>query len=196
MSIRSFIAIKIPPSLGIKLADLPRQVGGLPGSIRWVGPDNIHLTLKFLGDILPKQIGPIADCMREAARGIGPLSLSPLGVGAFPNESRPRVIWVGIVEESGALLRMQGELEKRLRRLGFPREGKGFTPHLTVGRVRSSPGRGSSFALVIQALDSAWKGDEDSFQVDRFYLMQSELKPSGAVYSVLEEVPFSPKGEK
>ncbi|MBI2877864.1 MAG: RNA 2',3'-cyclic phosphodiesterase [Candidatus Tectomicrobia bacterium] len=194
MSIRSFIAIKIPPSLGARLADLPRQAGGLSPSIRWVSAESIHLTLKFLGEILPEQIGPIVDQMREAARGIEPLSLSATHVGAFPNEDRPRVIWVGLAEESGDLSRLQKEIEKRLQKLGFPREEKGFTPHLTLGRARSLPGRKGSLSPVIQALDAAWKGGEDSFTVDRFYLMKSELRPGGAVYSVLEEVLLAPEG--
>lgn len=197
-SIRSFIAVEIPRLLRVKLADLPKQAGEIPSSIRWVSPDGIHLTLKFLGNIHPELKDPIADEMRKAVKDIGPFPLRLTDVGAFPNENRPRVIWMGVRDDSGRLLGLQGNLEKGLQRLRFSQEGRKFTPHLTLARVRPPFGKGVLLGPWISSLRSVSFFEEEpaTILVDRFYLMRSELRPTGAIYSVLDEVLFPEENDK
>tara|TARA_B100000315_G_C14448163_1_gene527814 strand:+ start:292 stop:684 length:393 start_codon:yes stop_codon:yes gene_type:complete len=130
--------------------------------------------------------------MKNTTKDISPFPLQLTGIGAFPNENRPRIIWIGLQDDSGMLLRLQKSLGKKLQRLRFPKEGRKFTPHLTLGRIRT-PTRDGEVVSWISSLKaiSPGEGEDAPFLVDRFYLMRSELRPSGAIYSVLEEVLFT-----
>jgi 2'-5' RNA ligase len=182
--IRAFIAINIPEKLKDKLAEVQNHLKRLPGEFSWVRKEGFHLTLKFLGNILPSQIVPISDYLRKASQGISPFPLKFVGLGAFPQITRPRVIWIGLEDPIGNLKKLQYNLEWRLEQLGFEREGREFSPHLTLGRVKSLKNKAPLLKLITE-----YKVQEDwIFQVEKVSLMQSDLKPTGAVYSVLEEV--------
>ncbi len=134
--VRSFLAADLP---GTILDAIEKTTAGLRVSgrdIKWVNVRNIHLTLKFFGDIEEGQIDPISWAVRDAVAEVQPVSLQAAGIGAFPSLTRPRVIWVGVGGESGRLVLMQKRIDDTLASLGFPAEMRPFSPHLTVGRIR------------------------------------------------------------
>ena len=153
--------------------------------MRWVNPDGIHLTLKFLGETDPGLVGKILGGLERAAAGIRPFNLCLSGIGAFPSVSSPRVIWVGVKGDLDLVGELQGRIDREMRSVGgFSVEGRSFTPHLTLGRLgdnvsgeeRRRTGRG----LGKVALESeAW------WQVNEVRLIRSTLTPSGAVYDPL-----------
>jgi 2'-5' RNA ligase len=190
-AIRTFIAIKLDEALHRRLARLQDELKpAVPhGSVRWVAPENIHLTLKFLGDVEPARIEAIAAAMRAAAAGAQPCSFEVAGLGCFPNTRRPNVIWVGLSETSGALAALQAAIETELSRLGFPPEARGFSPHLTLGRVRreSRPADIQEIGRLVEAKKIGSLGRQT---VSSVTLFESDLRPEGAVYTALAEAPI------
>jgi 2'-5' RNA ligase len=136
--IRSFIAIELPEALKRELTELEAilKARSLP-VVRWVDPYGIHLTLKFLGDVPEEKIEEIMMAMEESAVGIAPFQLEVRDVGAFPNLNRVQVVWVGVKGELNKLAQLQQQVEANMEQLGFPREGRAFSPHLTLGRLRN-----------------------------------------------------------
>jgi 2'-5' RNA ligase len=198
---RAFIAIQLSDDLKRQIegvqADLERQVArqgksgriGKIGKIGWTQPAGIHLTLKFLGEIPETQIEDVSAVVRRAASAVEPFALEARGLGAFPNPRAPRVLWLGLHGEPGAmdaLQRLQAAVEKEVAVLGFPRDDRAFTPHLTLARVRD---RGAA-----EPLEQVLAADRDrivgSFRAGALALIKSELRPSGAVYTTLVEVPL------
>jgi 2'-5' RNA ligase len=181
--IRSFIAIELPDDIKQALAELQAslQTEKYP-SVKWVDPGSIHLTLKFLGSIAANKTGDIIGAMEEAARDIAPFSLEVKGLGVFPNFKRVRVVWVGMGGDIATLKLLQQRIESGLVPLGFARESRPFTPHLTLARVRErvSPGEQQNFGQVIASasFETAY-----NFAVDRINLMHSQLTTAGAIYS-------------
>ncbi|MBI5183316.1 MAG: RNA 2',3'-cyclic phosphodiesterase [Nitrospinae bacterium] len=180
--IRAFIAIDIPNSLKEKISEIQNRFGELKGSIGFVRVANIHLTLKFLGNISDKQISDIKGVISESTKGILPFTLSATEIGVFPNIRYPRVLWLGLKDDLGRLTPLHKNIEDNMSKLGFQSEGRGFTPHLTLGRIRSLKGKDQLIKLIESERDI--KIDE-VIPVERVNLMRSQLKPSGAVYSVL-----------
>ena len=135
--IRSFIAIELSPEIRQSLARLQEKLkaAGNP-PVRWVDPANIHLTLKFLGDIDSGITGRITAALEAAARDTHPCSIEVSGLGVFPNPRRVQVVWVGLTGEMEKLNRLQKSIEDGLMPLGFPPEGRAFSPHLTLARVK------------------------------------------------------------
>ena len=184
--IRTFIAVEIPNDVRDRIAELQTNLAKSKERIRWTKPDNIHVTLKFLGDIEQDKTEPIADAIRNATRRIQPFELSVKGLGAFPNLRRARVIWVGLENPSAELETLAQTLEGELTNLGFPSERRKFNPHLTIGRVKSSLNR-----QFIETLKS-FHFESGQALVDEIILMKSDLKPTGALYTPLQRVPLSP----
>jgi 2'-5' RNA ligase len=186
--IRSFIAIELPEEIRQALAELrARLQAGKPPSVKWVDPHSIHLTLKFLGSIAADKTGDITGAMEAAACDITPFSLEVKGVGVFPNFKRVRVVWVGVEGNISQLKLLQQRIESNLVPLGFARETRPFTPHLTLARVRekASPSEQQNFGQVIA---SASFETAHHFTVDRINLMRSQLTPEGAIYSQIKTV--------
>jgi len=183
--LRCFVAIELGEAilqgLGRVQALLKRDPAGRYG--RWVRPEGIHLTLKFLGDVPAKQVDQIAVAVRDASNGINPFEVSIGGLGCFPNSRLPRVIWVGVKDLSGELLRLQRAVETNLSALGYAPERRAFHPHLTLGRARRV-GRAEQAALgkLVERTQVDKLGD---MAVREVSLMRSELRPSGAVYTRL-----------
>ncbi len=188
--VRSFVAIDLPPELRSRLGslekDLERRVP--PGSVRWVRPEGIHLTLKFLGDVLPEGLSPVQEILAGAARRVTACCVAVAGVGCFPNVRRPRVVWVGVENPTGELRRLQAEVEVGLERLGYPREERAFSPHLTLGRLRQE--MGSSASAVGAAVESSPAPSLGEVAVKAICLFRSELRPTGAVYTLQGEFPL------
>src|SRR5262245_52735123 len=131
---RVFIAVQLPAELKAKLAALQQALQRLPVDAAWARETGFHITLKFLGEVEPILIEPIVSCMSETARRFHPFSLTLCGVGVFPHESSPRVLWVGIQDASGLLRHLQRTLAAQLAQLGYTAEDRPFTPHLTLAR--------------------------------------------------------------
>lgn len=190
-TIRTFIAIPLPGDLLDQLAQvqqrLEREVP--PRSVRWVRAGGIHLTLKFLGDTPVAKLPQIKAALAAVARNAPPSTFTVEGLGCFPNLRRPRVIWVGVQEPTGRLAALQDAIEEVVTPFGYPPEGRGFTPHLTLGRVnrRVPPGDRALIGRAVSAVDVGRLGEAPA---DRFVLFRSVLKPTGAEYSVLAEFPL------
>jgi len=189
--IRSFIAVELTDAVRQALAgvqcDLKAQAP--PRAVRWTRPDSIHLTLQFLGDILPDQVEAVAGALRVACAGRGPFAFELAGAGVFPNLNRPRVVWVGVVEPSGALAALQQRVAQALAPLGFSPEERAFTPHLTIGRAARDAGP-RDLAALGALIARAGVGSLGRVAVDHVNLMRSDLKPEGAVYTPLAIVPL------
>jgi 2'-5' RNA ligase len=188
--IRSFIAIELPDKLKLKLGELETQLkSGRQSGVKWVNPDSMHLTLKFLGNIPVDKTGEITGAIGEAARGVSPFSLKVEGLGAFPNLRRVQVVWVGLSGEVEKLSRLQQQLELNLELLGFSPESRAFTPHLTLARVNNRASPDERQALGEQIAET--KFESGTFQVSAVSLIKSQLTRQGAIYSRISSVNLS-----
>ena len=190
--LRAFIAIKLSEELkgqiGELQAELKRRAFGLDG-LGWVRPEGMHLTLRFLGDIAEDQVAALGAMLRDVAAGLQPFALDARGIGAFPDPRAPRVIWLGLQgtpESMEALRRMHARIEAGVAGLGFSRESRAFTAHLTLARVRDRRS-GAALAKVLAANQDRAVG---AFLATSVGLIKSELRPAGATYATLVEVPF------
>jgi 2'-5' RNA ligase len=180
--IRSFIAIELPDEVKKALGELQARlrVERQPG-VKWVDPYGIHLTLKFLGNIATSQISAITGAVEEAGQDLSPFMLEISGLGVFPNFKRVRVVWVGMGGDISRLKLLQQRIESNLVPLGFARESRPFTPHLTMARVkeRVSPAEQQRFGQLIAdtRLDTT-----PQFTVRSISLMRSQLTTEGAIY--------------
>lgn len=184
--LRIFIAIPLPERLLTRLSDVQYRLQGKVSdrSVRWVASEGIHLTLKFLGDTPRDEIGTIEDALAVVARNGPPFTLTAERLGCFPSPSRPRVLWVGVTEPTGRLKVLCEAIEEAMTALGYKPERHGFTPHLTLGRVRRGASRNDR-ELISGAVTGTNVGELAAFEADCFELIRSELKPSGAAYTTL-----------
>jgi 2'-5' RNA ligase len=185
--IRSFIAIDLPDGVRLILDQVQRELKGSLTAVRWVRPEGIHLTLKFLGSIPPEQVGAIAAAVGKVVHGEPPLALNLSGLGAFPNPRKPRVIWVGIAGEVERLGRLQARVEGTLEPLGFPREERSFRPHLTLGRVKDTRRPPD----LTRALADVTLPVGNPFDVREILVYKSDLRPTGAIYTKLQHLPLA-----
>lgn len=177
---RTFIAIEIPAEIRAALAALQIDLRRAKADVGWTKPDNIHLTLQFLGEIEEQRISEIADVLAGCAGQFQAFTLRLNGVGVFPNARQPRVLWAGLSGEVETLLAMQRDLAARLSAIGIKGDGKAFHPHLTIGRVKSNR---NARELVAQADLSSLPALP--FAVHEIALVKSELLPAGARYTAL-----------
>ncbi len=187
-TIRAFIAIPLPGTLLDELAALQRRLEKQvpPHSVRWVNPTGIHLTLQFLGDTPIEKLPAIQEALAVVARNAPPRTFTVEGLGCFPNPRRPRVVWVGVQEPSGQLAALQDAIEEAMAHFGYTPEGRGFTPHLTLGRVQRRASNREA-AQIGEAITGLGVGRLAEVTADRFALIRSVLKPTGAEYSTLAE---------
>jgi RNA 2',3'-cyclic 3'-phosphodiesterase len=190
-TIRAFIALPLPEDVRERLGALRRSAPE-GARVSWLAPNSIHLTLKFLGDVGPDRLERLKAAMRALSWDRGAVSFTLATVGGFPNLSRPRVLWVGVERGGDVVTELATAVDAIARRLGFPREERRFTPHLTIGRVKSPPERGwaDQFAQSVRFEPTVVRSD-------RLILYQSRLLPSGAEHTPLLEVPLErrPAGE-
>ena len=155
---------------------------------RWVRPQGIHLTLKFLGDVAADQIDTIAQAIRDATAGVAPFRVSYGGLGCFPNTRFPRVVWIGVEDPAGTLLLVQKAVDTNLNALGYPPERRVFHPHLTLARTRRvSKGEQAALGKLVELTQVDRLGD---MLVGEISLMRSELRPSSALYTQLAVAPL------
>ncbi len=178
---RLFIAIHLPNVVKAAIEDAFAPVArGRPRGLRFVKPDNIHLTLKFLGDTDEELLPDLTGGLEDIARGYAPFSLAIEGAGAFPNLKRPRVFWVGVGGEIEMISALAKDVDDACTGLDFPREKRAYSPHLTVARVKDNKGL-SEMTKLIGELEESGLGVEP-FEVTSFSLVQSTLTPRGAIY--------------
>ncbi|MEW6265402.1 MAG: RNA 2',3'-cyclic phosphodiesterase [Thermodesulfobacteriota bacterium] len=183
--IRSFMAIELPEAFHAEIERLRVRLKSAGADVKWVRPAGVHLTLKFLGDVLEDTIGPLARAAAEAVAPHPPLTLSLNGLGVFPGPSQPRVVWVGLAGDLAALDALRLDLEAAAAKFGFAPEKRPFKPHLTLGRVRSNRGRAELIACL-----GRLEVEPLSFTAGEVIYFKSDLKPSGAEYTALHRLPL------
>jgi 2'-5' RNA ligase len=182
---RTFIAIEVPEEIKTAIAALQDDLRRARAEVSWTKPENIHLTLKFLGEIDEQLVSQVAQACLEAAQNAAPFTLSLSGTGVFPNARQPRVLWAGLSDEDEQARRLQSQLDERLAALGFEREARAFHPHLTIGRIKSPKGAQTLLARAI-----AYHLPALSFLAREIVLFRSQLHPAGAHYTPLSKAQF------
>ena len=185
--IRSFIAIEIPEETKAMIADVQQELKKSGAGVRWVKPGSMHLTLKFLGNIRPEQVDDIAAAVAQEVRSESVLTLQAEGLGGFPSQRKPRVIWVGLEGEVQRLSRIQARVEIGLEPFGFAREKRPFRPHLTIGRVKDR----RRLQHLVDAMSALELPQFNSFDADEIILYKSDLRPTGAIYTRLHRMPLA-----
>lgn len=185
---RVFVAVPLDDSLRAAVQDLQRQLEDAGAVARWTRPEQLHFTLRFLGEIPPAQVARVKVATREAATGAAPFPISLHGLGAFPSFQRPQVVWIGVADGREPLQALAGRLGQSLARQRFPAEPKPFRTHLTLARVRSTRNWGE----LVRALGSFKEIEVGTQQVDRLVVIESHLSPKGSSYTPLEEVALTP----
>jgi 2'-5' RNA ligase len=178
---RAFIAFKLPADVVDSLRVLQSGLKKRGLNLRWVHPENIHLTLKFLGDVPTEELQEVKHVIGEVARHQVVFSLEAKGLGVFPTVKKARVLWSGIHGDVIRLNSLQGTLDQSLAALGFEPEKRSFRGHLTLGRFKGRVD-GKRLAAMISEFGSY---ASPPFASERLILFQSDLKPSGAVYTEL-----------
>lgn len=148
-TIRSFIAIELTAEIKEKLREAQSLFYNISGKFNWIRPEQMHITLRFLGSVPEGNIEKIAEAMEKATKGISPFIITCMGLGCFPNPDYPRILWVGL-EYPATLRQLQKRLEKELVDIGFEEEQRDFVPHLTIARIKSRPDM-KRFKNVLQA---------------------------------------------
>ncbi|MFH0769241.1 MAG: RNA 2',3'-cyclic phosphodiesterase, partial [Chloroflexota bacterium] len=181
--IRSFIAIELPDELKLELNRLKAQLKSAGQSwVKWVDPNSIHLTLKFLGNIAIEKSGEITKAIEEATQGTPPFQLEVKELGVFPNLKRVQVVWVGLDGEVDKLSQLQQRIESSLLPLGFTPESRPFTAHLTLARLRDQASL-EERQRIGQLIAETRLGINYTIKVDAISLMRSQLTRGGAIYS-------------
>jgi len=188
--VRAFIAVDLPPDLQERLAlvinNLKEQMGDVP--IRWVPAENMHLTLKFLGDVSLNNLDVLKDILRGEAVDREQMVISLGTLGAYPKVRRPRVIWVGM-EAPPELDALQRSIDKHTARVGYARDSRRFTPHITLGRV-SRNATPDEVRLIGDVLNTMSIGYLGVARIGAVHLYRSDLQSDGAVYSRIYSAPF------
>ena len=177
---RCFVAVDLEAAVRAEIAVVTEELRRAGGDVRWVGADNLHVTLKFLGTVGEPRRDAVRAALARVAAATTPFELVVKGLGTFPSPQRARVVWVGLVGEGmGALAR---RVEDQLASEGFPREDRPFTPHVTIGRVRGARG----WDRVLAAMAPYCEKEFGRSGVADVVLYRSDLHPQGARYTALE----------
>ncbi len=184
---RTFIAVEIDERTAGRAAAIIERLRTAGADVSWVAPRSLHLTLKFLGDVRNELLPAVAEAVREAVRRVPPFALEIRGVGAFPQLDRPRTIWLGAGQGGDAMQRLAETVEQSLRPLGFAPEARGYTTHLTIGRVRRP-------SAALRSLSELMRRQSDQavgiVAVEQVVVMASTLAPRGPIYEALTRIPL------
>jgi 2'-5' RNA ligase len=181
--IRTFIAVRLPEDIRRRVAEIGRKLKESGADVKWVPEENLHVTIKFIGPVEPVRLSALASAVEQAAKGTAPFTVSVGGAGAFPKILRPSVVWVGITSGAEELTALAGRVESFAEEAGFPREERKFSPHITVGRVKTPAG----MQKLSASLEQFKFVEAGSFTIGTVSVMKSQLTPSGPVYSVMAE---------
>ena len=179
---RMFIAVEIPEDIRRSLGEYANILKRLVPNVKWVSAENMHLTMKFLGEVDEKRIAEITEFSKLALKGFGSFTVEFSHLGFFPNARSPRVIWIGTSGAVDRLLELYQDLEESLEKIGFDREAKMFSPHLTIGRAKHQA------QIVVPSCIPEF--EEVSFEVKGISLIKSTLTPQGPLYETLSDMPF------
>jgi 2'-5' RNA ligase len=182
---RAFVAIDIDEYIRQKLVAAQKQLTTAGADIKLVEPENVHVTMKFLGDVPDNKVAAVVDAIRTAVAGTQPFEMKIRGIGAFPNMRYIRVIWAGVADGRDVLIELERKIDRELQKLGFPPE-RDFVPHLTLARVRT-PRRKEQLAATIEGMtkDNTEFGDMRAQAVE---LKQSQLISKGPIYSTIARI--------
>jgi 2'-5' RNA ligase len=181
----------IPADLKRRIASVEETFRKVAPGVKWVAEENLHVTLKFLGNVAAERTGSVEAALVEAVQGAAPFEIEVAGAGAFPGPAKPRTVWIGITSGSEALAELARRIDKRLEKLGFAREDRPFRSHVTIGRVKDP----HDAMDLGPALTGAQVGVLGSALVGSIALMRSDLRPEGPIYSVLAEIPLGGSGK-
>ena len=176
---RTFIAVEVPQNVQEKVGSYIGTLKGLIKGVKWVAQNNLHFTIKFLGEVEESQLSEIQQCVTEAVTDSGLFTVSLSGIGFYPSEKNPKVIWIGTDGGVDTLIDIFHHLEESLEHLGFDREEKTFSPHLTIGRAKRY-----SKVKIPEGLPEF---DSMVFEVTGIAVMKSTLTPSGPIYEKMFE---------
>jgi 2'-5' RNA ligase len=184
---RTFCAIELPADVQAQLANHAQQLREAvsDAGASWSKPENIHLTLKFFGNVAKERLTRISDAAARVASEFSPFQIRIGGTGVFPRRSRPQVLWVGVEDASGRMSELQQRLEEEFAAEGFAKEDRGFRPHLTIARLRRPDDARQLAEAHIQS-----KFDFTEIRVNEFFLFRSQLSPKGSVYTVISKHGF------
>jgi len=178
---RGFIAIdvNVTPNILKFLKDITNS----NADVKLVEPQNIHITLKFLGDVEKDNIGDIEQIMKDSVKEIEPFTIKLNGTGVFPNQNYIRVVWMGI-KDAEIIETISRSIDERLSQLGFKREKRGFSAHLTIGRVKTAKNK----QLLLKAIEDYKDSEFSTQEINSIKLKKSDLTPKGPIYTTLREV--------
>ncbi len=185
VKIRSFICLDVPSDVKAHIEAMQAKLKRISADVSWTRPANVHLTLKFLGDVEEVRLRDLGGALDEIARRYAPFEVMTERVGVFPRADRPRVLWIGVGDECGLLRMLAADIEEVFARQGFAREARPFTAHLTIGRVRSERSVRELVRLFL-----AEDFPSTRFLVTELLLMRSDLRPEGALYTPLHRAPL------
>jgi len=180
---RLFIAVNLDEDLRKKIIPLVESFVKTGADVKWVKPENLHLTLKFLGEVKEDKVPTIEQVLTPLFANFGQFKVEFFGFGVFPNLSSPRVIWMGINQGKNELKELSEKIENSLVSLGFPKEKREFTAHLTLGRIRTLKGKES----LVRKIEENLTTEVGLQEVKKIYLMQSSLHPTGPTYKTVKE---------
>jgi 2'-5' RNA ligase len=185
MDLRCFIAIELSESLKKNIDARTKSLRETDADVKWVPWENLHLTMKFLGKTPEKLVPDIKERLLKAVSPHEKFHIRFYGAGVFPDIRRPRVVWIGILD-SDRLIRLQQDIEASMVALGYDTESRPYTPHLTIGRLRSPKGKDA----LLRELEKFKEVGFDDMEVRSVSVMKSELKPTGARYFRLCDIPL------
>lgn len=186
-TIRTFIAIPLAPEIQQTIGQIQNHLKTFDCNIKWVKPDNVHLTLKFLGDVKLKKIELIKQVLEDIFKVVKPLNIEFTQLGAFPDIKHPRILWVGLKDEGGRIAHLVSLLEDECGKIGFKKEEKLFSPHITIGRTRSP----RNLNLLSEAIAN-YSMPNSLAQTDQpIILYKSILTAQGPIYETLYKIDFS-----
>ncbi|MDD2927886.1 MAG: RNA 2',3'-cyclic phosphodiesterase [Candidatus Omnitrophica bacterium] len=184
---RTFIAVELPQEVKNKLAGLQELLKQSGADVKWIKPENIHLTLKFLGEIDEDKSAQVIRAIEDTARKSKQFRINLGSLGAFPKIELPRALWAGVDKGNKEITELAKELEEKIEKLGIPREERRFSSHITIGRVKS-PLHKDKLAKVLKELEDYFSGKNIEFTAAKITLFKSTLGPGGPVYAALKEV--------
>jgi 2'-5' RNA ligase len=187
MGIRSFLAFELPGEIREQIRAISKELKKTALPVRWVKPDNIHLTILFLGSVDEDTIADIEEKVNVAVKGFSAFKTKLNAVGAFPHWKRPRVIWIGLNGDIGRLSDLRNELQEELKVLGFMPEKRPFRAHLTLGRFKGPINRDEDIKWIYDRYRDI---TSDVYQLNELILYKSDLKPDGPVYTKMATWPL------
>ena len=180
--VRTFVAVEIPLEVKDRANRMIGKLRDAPAKVKWVAPAHMHWTLKFLGDVGLLEIPPVCEAIRRAVEPLAAFSVEVRGAGAFPDVRRPRTVWIGTGQGSEQMIELHDAIEFELAKLGYRSENRRFRPHLTIGRVRQSPG---GIGELGRLLEKHADFDGGLSHVDDVVVFSSVLGPDGPTHAPL-----------